>query len=237
MAGYYTVQQGDYISKIAADNGFTDYHTIWDDPNNAALKQTRQNPNILLPGDQVYIPDKVPHQESRSTDQHHTFVVRRQSLKLRLVLEDLYEQPIAGAACTLVVQGQSYLLTSDGNGMIEQEIPLTAQEGFLMITSDQTPFQNIHIPFKIGYLDPVDQVSGQMARLNNLGYLAGDLEELQRGGGGEGVSTDDASGSGQPATDEQFLSAVEEFQCDYGLRVDGICGPKTQAKLKQVHGC
>ena len=34
-----------------------------------------------------------------------------------------------------------------------------------------------------------------------------------------------------------FLSAIEEFQCDHGLVVDGKCGPATQAKLKQVHGC
>jgi len=33
-----------------------------------------------------------------------------------------------------------------------------------------------------------------------------------------------------------FLSAVEEFQCDNGLTVDGDCGPNTQAKLKEVHG-
>jgi len=237
MAGYYSVVEGDYLSKIAADKGFTDYHTIWDHPNNATLKQTRQNPCILVPGDQVFIPDKVPHQESRSSDQHHTFVVRRPSLKLRLVLEDLYELPIAGATCTLVVQGQSYSLTSDGNGMIEQEIPPTAQHGFFAITANLTPFHKIQIPLKIGYLEPVDQVAGQMARLNNLGYFAGDLDEIQRGGGGEGVSTDDASGSGQPATDDQFVSAVEEFQCDHGLHVDGICGPITQAKLKQVHGC
>jgi murein L,D-transpeptidase YcbB/YkuD len=34
-----------------------------------------------------------------------------------------------------------------------------------------------------------------------------------------------------------FLSAVEEFQCDHGLTVDGKCGPATQARLKQAHGC
>ena len=38
--------------------------------------------------------------------------------------------------------------------------------------------------------------------------------------------------------DEKLLaSAVEEFQCDHGLTVDGKCGSLTQAKLKKVHGC
>ena len=40
------------------------------------------------------------------------------------------------------------------------------------------------------------------------------------------------------STDADALeSAVEEFQCDNNLTVDGICGPVTQAKLKQVAGC
>jgi hypothetical protein len=77
-------------------------------------------------------------------------------------------------------------------------------------------FDNTPIPFKIGDLDPVLETSGQVARLNNLGYFAGDLSNPD------------------PAT---FQSAVEEFQCDKSLTVDGICGPATQAKLSQVHGC
>ena len=52
--------------------------------------------------------------------------------------------------------------------------------------------------------------------MSNLGYYLGPLD------------------ADNPA---KFRSAVEEFQCDYGLTVDGDCGPNTQAKLKQVHGC
>jgi peptidoglycan hydrolase-like protein with peptidoglycan-binding domain len=83
----------------------------------------------------------------------------------------------------------------------------------------QTPVNEILIPIKIGHLDPVEEVSGQKARLNNLGYFAGPLE---------GKTEENTA---------MFLSAIEEFQCDHGLLVDGICGPMTQAKLRQVHGC
>ena len=31
-------------------------------------------------------------------------------------------------------------------------------------------------------------------------------------------------------------SAYEEFQCDHGLEVDGDPGPKTLAKLVEIHG-
>jgi hypothetical protein len=216
MAVYYTVVQGDHLSKIAKDNGFTDYTIVWDHPNNSDLKKQRQNPNVLLPGDQVFIPDMEEKHESGATDKHHTFTVDKKTLKLRLILEDIYEKPIAGAQCALLVDGQTYQLTTDGHGKLEQEIPLDAKEAYLTIRGDQTPFANDTIPIKIGHLDPLDELSGQVARLNNLGYFAGDLD---------GTDTD------------AFESAVEEFQCDNKLTVDGICGPNTQAKLKQVHGC
>jgi peptidoglycan hydrolase-like protein with peptidoglycan-binding domain len=29
---------------------------------------------------------------------------------------------------------------------------------------------------------------------------------------------------------------VQEFQCDHQLKVDGVCGPQTQAKLVDAHG-
>jgi hypothetical protein len=71
----------------------------------------------------------------------------------------------------------------------------------------------------VGHLDPVDTPTGQKARLNNLGYFAGSL-----------AKEDEAL----------FKSAVEEFQLERmggGAAVDGKCGPKTQAKLKEAHGC
>ena len=80
MTDYYTVRQGDHLSKIAKDNGFTDYTVIWDHPNNSDLKKQRQNPNILLPGDQVFIPDMEQKQESGATDKRHTFTVDNKTL-------------------------------------------------------------------------------------------------------------------------------------------------------------
>ena len=71
------------------------------------------------------------------------------------------------------------------------------------------------VPLKIGHLDPVEHSSGQVGRLANLAYYRLPVE---------------------PVDKAEFLSAVEEFQCEQGLTVDGICGSATQAKLKQVHG-
>jgi hypothetical protein len=216
MGCFHEVVQGEYLSMIAAEYGFHDYTVIWDHPNNAQLKEQRKNPNVLLPGDNLFIPDKEQKQETGATSRRHTFEVKQEKLKLRLVLEDIYEKPIANAACTLFVEQQAFHVTTDGHGRIEQEIPLSSQKGMLIIQSDQTPFEDESLAIKIGHLDPIDSVSGQRARLNNLGYFAG--------------SSDDPS-------DPAFVSAAEEFQCDHGLTVDGEIGPQTQAQLKQVHGC
>jgi peptidoglycan hydrolase-like protein with peptidoglycan-binding domain len=205
----HTVKQGDHISSIAEKYRFFDYHTIWDDPNNAALKQKRKNPNVLFPGDELFIPDKQYKKVARNTGASHRFKIKGQTVMLRLVLRDLNSEPITGMPCKLEVEGKVYQLTTNGNGMIEQLIPKTAESGNLS-------FSNFVIPLKIGHLDPPEEISGWRARLNNLGYNAGKSED---------------------SNDRLFKSAIEEFQIDYSLKVDGVCGPQTQAKLKEIHGC
>jgi len=116
-----------------------------------------------------------------------------------------------------MVDSDSHNLTTDDDGKIELKIPPTAHKSSLIIQdSDQTPYGSIIIPILIGHLDPVTEVSGQQGRLSALGYFRGTVD-------------------GNPSPD--FDSAVEEFQCENDLTVDGICGPNTQAKLKQVYGC
>jgi len=216
MAGSYTVKQGDHLSSIAKDFGFSDYNTIWNDPGNADLKTLRENPNVLFPGDVLVIPEKVPRVEAKGTEVRHQFVKHKPVLKLRLVLEDLFEMPIANADCDLLLDSDTFHVTSDGDGHIEHEIKHETKGGMLLIKDPQTAFNGQAIPIKIGFLDPVEELSGQLARLDNLGYFPGD---------------------GSPEHADDFKSAVEEFQCDNELPIDGVCGPGTQAKLKQVHGC
>jgi hypothetical protein len=215
MPTNYTVKQGDYIASIAKGYGLWD-QTVWNDPHNAALKALRKTPNVLNPGDQVYVPDLDTSGYQRSTDLQHKFQVQRTKVALVLVLEDMYENPIANAKCVLTVNGDAHQLTTDGSGKLQQEIPPDSHDAQLVIQHAQTPVENTVFSVKIGYMTPVTEVSGQLARLDNLGYVPGD---------------------GSEDRSEAFESAVEEFQCDHGLTVDGVCGPLTQAKLKQVYGC
>jgi hypothetical protein len=215
MSSTYTVKEGDHISGIAKSFGLP-RDKIWNDPNNAALKAQRVNPNVLFPGDQLFIPDMAVSQYDRPTDVTHKFILDEQTVKLCLVLEDMYEKPIAQAPCLLQLGSDSVKVTTDAAGKLQHDVPADLQEASLTIQAPQTPFEGARLRIKIGWLDPVTELTGQQARLNNLGYAAGEV----------GVTDDDA-----------MKSAVEEFQCDHGLTVDGICGPQTQASLKKVHGC
>lgn len=212
----HTIVQGEHVPGLAKEHGFASYKRIWDHGQNAELKKKRQNPNVLFPGDQIFIPDKEEKKVPKQTEKKHPFKLKAEKLKLRLVLEDQYERPIANARCILHLESDIHELTSDSKGKIEKEIPATIQHARLIIRTNETCLDELIIPIEIGHLDPVDEKSGQQARLANLGYYSGPVNALEG---------------------PLFLLAVEEFQCDYGLTVDGVCGPQTQAKLKSVHGC
>ena len=217
MATDYTVQQGDYLSKIAKEFGFSDYRTIWDHPDNSELKSKRKNPNVLHPGDKLVIPDLKLREENCAVDKKHTFKTKAPGLRLRLVLEDMYEQPVANAQCLLSIEGEFRKVTTDSQGKIDEPLqPGTTSASLIIQDAKQTHLNSVEIPIKIGHLDPFEEISGQRARLKNLGYFPG---------------------KGDDKNDSAFVTAVERFQAEHGLTVDGICGPKTQGKLKDVHGC
>src|SRR5262249_23578967 len=195
--------QGDHLSKIALARGFIDYRTIWDHPNNAELKKKRENPHVLSPGDKVFVPDKEVREESRPTDQRHRFKRVGRVLMLRLALKDFDHEPLADTPCELHVEGTVHALRTDKSGRIERAIPTGAETAMLIFQDPLVPF-DLSIPIRIGHLDPVDEVTGQKARLRNLGYFAGPVDGT---------------------ADEGFGFAVQEFQCDYGLTVDGVWSP------------
>ncbi len=219
MGQYYAVKQGEYLSMLAERYGFASYKTIWNDPKNAELKKKRGNPNVLFPGDQLFIPSPEPESKQCPTDLRHRFLFQGEWLKLKLVLENPRSKAIAHTECLLQIDGQSFQLSTDSQGRIEQKIPRLARRGQIIIKKTKDHIKDLVIEFKIGHLDPVEEKSGQLGRLANLGYYRGSL-----------------NGNGNGANDREFSSALEEFQCDFGLKVDGVCGKNTQAKLVEVHG-
>ncbi len=216
MASHHIVVQGEHLSQIAEKYGFKDYRTIWDHGQNAALKAKRKNPNVLHPGDDVFVPDREPKEESRPTDQRHRFQVKVPNLKLRIVVEDQYERPIGNAPCELTIDGQIFKHTTDGKGKIEQDIPAAAGQGRLVLTTPETALDKLVVAIRIGHLDPVEEVTGQQARLDEPRLLP---RARRR--------------QGQPALPSRRRGVPVRPRARRGR----VCGPLTQAKLKSVHGC
>jgi hypothetical protein len=220
MSLNYKVIQGDFLAKIARKFGFQDWKTIWNHANNSDLRNKRKNPNILYPGDMIFIPDRETRQDSKGTDTRHSYVRKGTLLKLVLVLENLYAKPRSNLNCELILDRSNFPKTTDGKGKLEQDIGPDAELAYLAAELPELKPDRLMVPLRIGHLDPVEEQSGQAVRLDNLGYFAAPLED---------ASTEE--------NDRRFISAVEEFQCDHGLKVDGVCGTDTQSKLKEVYGC
>jgi hypothetical protein len=211
----HTVQQGECLSRIAAQYGFRNFRTVYDHPRNEHLRNSRPDPNLLFPGDVVFIPDKAPKQESRATDMTHRFRLSGERRVLRLVLEDLDGKKMAAEPYDLNVEGKLIHGVTGPDGLIEHVIPLNAVNGFIRT-------KRYMWPLNIAHLNPLDNahdsgVSGIQARLRNMGYNPGAIDGILG-----------------PLTKEAIL----EFQADNPpLAVDGICGPKTKAVLVQAYGC
>ncbi len=53
---YYEVAGGDTLLDIAVSFGFHSYKPIYNHPNNSEFRRKRPNPNLIHPGDVIYIP-------------------------------------------------------------------------------------------------------------------------------------------------------------------------------------
>lgn len=170
MALYHSVAAGECISSIAHRFGFAPA-TLWDHPQNAALRSARANPDVLAPGDLVFIPDRRARATDAAVDARHRYRVRGVPARLRLqLLED--DEPLAAQPFELVVDGGLVLRgVTDDAGRIDVAIPPNARAGRLVV--GEGPSAATH-ELRLGRLDPVEDPAGLRARLTNLGYGVGD---------------------------------------------------------------
>ena len=218
----YEVQSGDCMSSIAYEHGFF-WQTLWNLPENADLKSNRKNPNVLMSGDIVHIPDLTPKNESGGTDQRHKYTLKGVPEKLRMRLLDADHKPRANLDYIIVIDGNSRKGRTDGNGELKESIPPNAKTGKLIVPpplgddGNPAPGQanTQETALQLGTLDPVATVPGLKARLANLGFYKGPLDG----------NLDDAT-----------QSAISAFQTKQGLPVTGQADDATKSKLQSMHG-
>lgn len=124
---------------LADKLGMQDYHTLYDDAVNAALKKTRPNPNQLAVGDEVEEPKDKGKAFAKPVDKTHVFVVKAKKLpKLRIVMVDSDDKPLAGKAWKLTAP-KAASGTTKKDGLIEvPDFPPQDKAGALEVTWQQT---------------------------------------------------------------------------------------------------
>jgi N-acetylmuramoyl-L-alanine amidase len=210
--GEYVVDQGECLSSIAYENGFL-VETLWNHPGNASLRAGRKDPNILMPGDRVHIPDVRTREESCATDSAHTFLLRQITHVHRIVLLDSDGKPRESLRYKITIKGGSTKSgTTGSDGVVEVSILPNAREGELVVYSDLgEETYELHL----GAMDPPTTVSGIQARLNNLGYSCGEVDGLMG-----------------PKT----AGALKCFQKDQNLTASGKVDDGTRDALVRLHG-
>lgn len=222
--GNYVVSQGECLESIAFSRGLL-WQTIWNHPNNTSIKNARGDPNILLPGDRLFVPELTTKSLDAATDTRHQYIRKGVPSRLRIrILEwvrsdsesseddSLVSRPRPQVPYVLVIDGQSRSGKTDGNGWIDEPIAPGAQGGTLFLNPG-TP-EAYSRPIVLGGLDPLNAASGICQRLANLGFL-----------------TSPSSSADSP----EFQDALQAFQSAHNLTPTGKADDDTLAKLEQVH--
>jgi len=211
MAGPQThvVQQGECMSSIAFEYGFF-WETLWLAPENSALKESRESPFVLRPGDVVHIPDPRQKQVAAVTGVRHVFRRKGVPALLRLRLLD-QGKPLASLAYVLTWAGREITGTTDSEGKLEVYVPPDMPAATLRVGEGDEEYLYELAPRT---LNPSRDVDGIQARLSNLGYYRGPI-------------------NGQ--LDAATVAAIEQFQRQQSLEITGQADETTATALMDAH--
>ncbi|MFO0586477.1 MAG: peptidoglycan-binding domain-containing protein [Polyangiaceae bacterium] len=206
MARYHVVAKGDCLSSIAFQNGYYP-GTIWEHPNNDALRDLRGDPNVLFEGDQVFLPDKEPKTTACQTGKRHRFTKRGVPARFRLQILNA-DKPRPNLDYKITIDGKIEIEgTTDGEGTLDIPIPPDARRGVLLLKEDGARYN-----LRFGGLSPMMADSGVRERLASLGYLR---------------SLD--------APEEDMPAAIAMFQRKNGLTATGVLDDATSEKIQNAH--
>jgi hypothetical protein len=164
----YVIRQGDFVALLAYEKGF-DADTVWNDPANDDLRNSRQNPNVLAPTDILYIPPaKAPTAFPLTTGTTNTFVSSTPTVPVEIRFMD---SALASQAFTCPEIPELTGKSTDSDGTAKFDVPVNIGAFTVLFTSSGTS-----LAFRLGHLDPVDSLSGIFQRLQNLGYIPREVD-------------------------------------------------------------
>lgn len=208
MSSEHRVRQGECISSIAFKYGFF-ADTLWEHRDNTGLKQEREDPDVLLPGDIVKVPELRQKEEPAATGARHSFRRKGVPKKLKVCFTDWKGEPYRNMYYRIEVDGHLSEGTTDTDGSLDHGISPAALFAKIF-------FDNGHeYEIELGHLDPVSETIGVQQRLRNLGYYNGAVD-----------------GELNDATRE----ALRAFQTAQGLEVTGEPDDPTCQTLVDENG-
>ena len=201
------VKGGECITSIADHYGFY-WITVWLHDANAELRRHCEDPNMLMEGDIVYVPDITAKKETGSTEQRHRFRKKGIPAVVRLQMFD-GQEPRTNQKYRFTFGGGTIEGETDGEGFLEVPVPAELLTAQLIIGEDEAVYD-----INLGQLPPLSKLIGVQTRLNNLGYLtkkpSGELDDATR-------------------------AALIALQFDTGLTADGELNEATRTKLAELH--
>ncbi|MEZ4324197.1 MAG: peptidoglycan-binding domain-containing protein [Polyangiales bacterium] len=181
LPGYHTIRQGQDMQSIAWAYGRTDWRAIWEDSNNDELREACPEPMVLMPGEQVYVPEADDNQrESLPMGQRHEVVIEVPKTRFYACIQ--YDGVALANATVSIESGDVMMeLTADGSGIVDQELPALLRDVTVRVTpaassiTDGVP-RAIVYTVSLGTLNPASNVTGAKQRLRNLGFYRGAID-------------------------------------------------------------
>src|SRR5882724_2062638 len=240
----HTIAQGECILSIANRYGHK-WETIWNAPENQALRKKREHPGVLFPGDHVSVPDRKPKTLTLPANQRHKIkvVLNLVTVRLRLMQpppppkDDPTTAQASGDHKTVTVddppppgkkddeprKDAAFEVRVDGKVVTSGksdgdgyiEFKLRPEVAAAELIVEAGTLKELRLPLALGGLDPITEVSGVKQRLYNLGLDCGD-------------TTDEVH--------ENLAAVVAAFQEAQGLGASGEVDDQTRDRLRKVHG-
>ncbi len=203
----YVIKQGDYLTQLAHDLGF-DKDSVWQDDKNADLRAKRPNPEILYPGDLLYLPEKEPAPSEMAQGSENSYAADVPTVKVTLVFTNadpsLANEPFEVEGLPLTTG------TTDGDGQFEFDVPVIVREFTVTFKNQEYTYHVL-----VGSVDPATEESGIRTRLSNLGLYR------------RAADDEDA---------DALAGAVAEFQRTNSIPITGAVDDATREAIVAAHG-